>query len=490
MADRLKVLMVTAEAVPFIKTGGLADVAGSLPHALAAQDIDVRLVLPHYKTIDATRFRTQDIAQLYIPFDDDVHLTAIQQVTDNKLPPANNQADVPVYFIDAPHYFGEDKPYGYDDDILRFGFFVRACLELPGLLEWQPDIIHCHDWHTGLLPVYLSTRRRQYPALAATKTVFTIHNLAYQGESHSSYLPRLGLDPSLFNYHQLEFYGKINPMKGGLVFADTLTAVSPGYAHEIQTAEYGAGLEGLLQNRAGVLHGILNGIDYSEWNPRHDPHLAQNYGPEDSKGKAQCKRDLLSQMGLAIPGRKKVPVIGMVSRLSAQKGFDLVADALESLVQMGCYFVLLGSGEPQFMQLFQELEQRFPRAVACRLDTFDNALAHKIYAGSDLFLMPSHYEPCGLAQMISLAYGTIPIVRATGGLADTVHEFDATTGIGNGFVFEPYTASALTEVVQRAVTCYKGKAWPQLMQNGFACDFSWNTSARQYAQLYGSMLSS
>lgn len=476
MPQGLKVLMVAAEAVPFVKTGGLADVAGSLPHALAAQNIDARLVLPHYRAIDEAQFPLRPLETLHLPFDGLVHRATIYSVE----PPT----DVPVYFVDAPPYFQRDKPYGYEDDILRFGFFSRICLELSARLGWVPDIIHCHDWHTGLLPVYLATQRPHYPQLSHTKTVFTIHNLAYQGERDKAYLPRLGLDPTLFNYHQLEFYGKINPMKGGLVFADALTAVSQGYAEEIQTPEYGAGLEGVAQARTGVLHGILNGIDYAEWNPRRDTYITQPFGPDDSAGKAGCKRDLLREVGLPPTGRNKVPVIGMVSRLSAQKGFDLIATALEPMLELGCYFVLLGSGEPQYIKSMQQLQARFPQSVACSLGHFDNALAHKIYAGSDFFLMPSHYEPCGLAQMISLAYGTVPIVRATGGLADTVHEFDPKSGIGNGFAFRPYSATALLAAVTRAVACYKTKAWPQLLINAYACDFSWDASARQYAQLY------
>lgn len=486
--------MVAAEAVPFIKTGGLADVVGSLPEALARQNVDVRIALPHYPAIDVAKFPVRTIGTSVVHFDGTERAATVYRALSPGLPsgaPASGAAspaapEVPVYLIDAPRYFQRIRLYGYQDDVLRFGFFSRVCLELPLLLDWQPDIIHCHDWHTGFLPVFVRERPDIPSATAAAKTVFTIHNLAYQGEAHRNCLPRLGLDWSLFNYHQLEFYGKLNSLKGGLVFADMVTTVSQAYADEIQTKAYGAGLEDVLKERADSLRGILNGIDYSEWNPCHDEHLAQPFGPDNFAGKAVCKRDLLRSVGL--PESDRVPVLGMVSRLSAQKGLDLTAEAVEALVAMGCYFVLLGSGEEQYARLFRQLQQRFPQSIACSLGKFNNELAHKVYAGCDMFLMPSHYEPCGLAQMISLAYGTIPVVRATGGLADTVHEFDVRTGQGNGFVFKEYTATALTAAVARAVETYQSPAWPQLIRNAFACDFSWHTSARQYIQLYREML--
>lgn len=474
MPGPLKILMVAAEAVPFVKTGGLADVIGSLPAALRRHDCDVRVAIPRYAGIASDLVTAAPLASQTIDFEGQLQNATIHRAT----------ADgVPFYLIDAPQYYNRQRLYGFEDDALRFGFFCRACLDLPQAVGWQPDVIHCHDWHAALLPVY---QHLAAPARAAT--VFTVHNLAYQGVTAAAYMPRLGLPWELFNYHQLEFYGQLNPMKGGLVFADALTTVSRGYAAEITTAEYGAGLNGVLRERADHLAGILNGIDYARWNPRTDPHLTAHYGPDDLAGKAACKRDLLQRLGLPLPGNKPMPVIGIVSRLSEQKGFDLVERALEAIVAMGCYLVVLGSGSEHFMRLFAAMQRRYPRAIACELGRFNNELAHRIYAGSDIFLMPSHYEPCGLGQMIALAYGTVPVVRATGGLADTVHEFDVLTGEGNGFVFHDYTAPALIEAVRRAVDCYRGPGWNRLVANTFACDFSWDQSALQYIGLYESLL--
>lgn len=458
----LRVLMVASEGVPFAKTGGLADVVGSLPQALRQlneNDLDVRVVLPRYRSVNAP---ARDLGVLRVPFDGINQLAVLQQA----------EYSVPTYFIDAPQYFDRAQFYGYPDDILRFGFFCRAALQMLEHLDWRPDIIHCHDWHTGLLPVY--ARR------SAFKTVYSIHNLVYQGSADASFLPRLGLDWSLYNLHELEFYGQLNPMKGGLVFADALTTVSPTYAAEIQTPEYGAKLEGVLRARRSDLHGIINGLDYAAWNPRDDPYLAHHFGPDNLGGKKKCKLDLLARVGLPLDDADK-PLIGMVSRLSSQKGCDLLADALAPLLALGCRLVVLGAGDAYYTRLFKVLGQRSPDA-AFVLDSYDEALAHQIYAGSDFFLMPSRYEPCGLSQMISLAYGTVPIVRETGGLADTVGEFDGTAG--NGFVFKPYRAAALIEAVERALACYHSPQWNQLRENAFRCDFSWDRSAREYSALY------
>ena len=464
MSRTIRVLMAASEAVPFAKTGGLADVIGSLPQALEnLGDLDVRVVLPRYQTIDAP---ARDLGVLRVPFDDARQLAVLQEYC------SAGQYSVPTYFIDAPQYFDRAQLYGYPDDILRFGFLCRAALEIPKLLDWQPDIIHCHDWHTGLLPVYARH--------SAFKTIYSIHNLVYQGCADASFLPRLGLDWSLYNLQELEFYGQINPMKGGLVFADALTTVSPTYAREIQTAEQGAKLEGVLRARRDDLSGILNGLNYAAWNPRGDPYLTHHFGPNDWEGKKNCKLDLLRRVGLPLEDADK-PLIGMVSRLSSQKGCDLLADALAPLLALGCRLVVLGAGDAYYMRLFQILGHRSPEA-AFVLDAYDEKLAHQIYAGSDFFLMPSHYEPCGLSQMISLAYGTIPIVRETGGLADTVTEFDGENG--NGFVFKPYRADALLSAVERALDCYSSPQWSKLRQNAFAADFSWHSPAEQYSRLY------
>lgn len=475
MPEPLKILMAASEVVPYIKTGGLADVIGSLPRALTEEGCDVRVVLPYYSAIERKKFPTRQLKAFSFPFDGAERIAIAHEV---------RNAAVPTYLIDAPAYFHRTKLYGEADETLRFGFFCRAVLEMLQRIGWQPDIVHCHDWHTGLLPVYLHNKLSDFPALSKLKTIFSIHNLAYQGVCEASYLARLSIDAALFNWHQLEFYGKLNPMKGGLVFADYLTTVSPTYAREIQTPEYGAGLEGVLHERRNRLVGILNGIDYEQWNPARDANLAAHYSADNLNGKAVCKRTLLQRMGLSEPGRRKLPVIGIVSRLSEQKGFDLIEEALEEILNLGCYLVVLGSGQPHYQKFFEAQQHRHPKQVACSLGQFNNELAHNIYAGSDLFLMPSHYEPCGLGQMISLAYGTAPIVRATGGLADTVKEFDPATSGGSGFVFEEYTAAALLLAVQRAIACYKSKSWPRLLRNTFDCDFSWHASAKQYMELY------
>ncbi|HEX8834408.1 MAG TPA: glycogen synthase, partial [Abditibacteriaceae bacterium] len=371
------------------------------------------------------------------------------------------------------------------------GYFCRAAIEmlrLPNLLKWQPDIVHCHDWHCGLLPAYLKTVYADDAALQSLKTVFTIHNLAYQGLAPKENLPLLGFDWSLFNSRQLEYYDQINPMKAGLVFADEITTVSVQYAREVQTPEYGEGLEGVLHERKAALHGIVNGIDYSQWSPLHDTYLCTNYSATKPANKAKCKRELLRRIGLATTSRKRIPVVGMVSRLSSQKGFDLVAEALESMLEMGCLFVLLGTGDEKYVRLFENLGQQFPQSTSINLGSYNEELAHHIYAGSDFFLMPSLYEPCGLGQMIALAYGTVPIVRATGGLADSVHEWNPQTGSGNGFVFEKFSADAMLDAVRRAISAYHSKEWPALVQNTFACDFSWDVSAERYQDLYASLI--
>jgi len=485
----LKVLFVASEAVPLVKTGGLADVIGSLPEAIARCGVDARVMLPRYATLEATHLAIESIGTLSADLLPGITLDA--PATLQRAYVHNGDTSTVFYLIDAPQFFNRPELYGYDDDILRFGYFNRACLAALPLIEasdgWRPDIIHGHDWHTGLLPAFLRTVPELAETARTTKTIFTIHNLAYQGLADKQWVQRLGLDWSLFNYHQLEYYDRLNPLKSGLVFSDAITTVSEGYAEEIQTPEYGAGLEGVLQEHAHVLYGIVNGIDYTQWTPRHDPALAANYEAGNPNGKADCKHDLLKAVELTTNSDDDQPVIGIVSRLSSQKGFDLVAAAMEPLLDLGCKLVVLGAGDDYYMRLFEELGRKFPQRTAFVLGQRNEVLAHKIYAGSDLFLMPSHYEPCGLSQMISLAYGTIPIVRETGGLADTVHEFDASSGLGNGFVFKKYNTVALIDAVRRAVSCYHSPAWPQLMSNAFACDFSWDVSALRYAELYRSV---
>lgn len=472
----MQVLFAAAEAVPFCKTGGLADVAGSLPAALAAHAVDARVIVPHYRNTDSTGYTLEAIADLSLPFDGRLQYATLLRATQNSALKTQH------YLLDAPQYFDRARLYGYDDDILRFGFFCRATLRALHALDekenFKPQILHCHDWHTGLLPAYA----KSLGMARGAKIVFTIHNLVYQGLADFSTLERLGLPEFLFNHHQLEFYGKVNPLKAGLVFSDAITTVSPTYAREIQTPQHGAGLEGVLAEHAHQLHGIINGIDYGEWNPATDKYLAAPFEAANWENKKLCKADLQQTVGLPrLPG---TPLIGVVSRLSSQKGFDLVLTALEHILAQGCQLVLLGDGDDYYKTQFHKLGLRYPTQTAFVMGGHNEPLAHQIYAGSDLFLMPSQYEPCGLSQMISLAYGTIPIVRSTGGLADTIHQFDSSTHTGNGFVFHEYNTAAMLGAIRRAIECYHSPHWPQLVQNAFACDFSWDVSARDYTQLY------
>jgi starch synthase len=485
----LNVLMVASEMAPFAKTGGLADVVGSLPRALRHQGVEARVVLPHYSSINTNDRAVVSLGVIHVPFDGEVHLAEVQQlVSDDTRSGIADEAT--VYLLECPRCFRRPQLYGYSDDILRFGFFCRAVLEMlrnPRLLRWKPDVIHCHDWHTGLLPAYHRTALKEEPRLQDIKTAFSIHNLAYQGLAPKENLPRLGLDWSTYTVAGLEYFDMINPLKAGLVYSDALVAVSRRYAREIQTPEYGEGLEGVLKERSGVLHGIINGIDYDEWNPRQDPFIAAPYGNGGTlAGKARCKAALLERIGLQKHADK--PLLGIVSRLSSQKGLDLVAEALPALVARGCTLVLLGSGDTSYLQLFNRLGKTYSDRVSTNLGAFDEELAHAIYAGADFFLMPSRYEPCGLGQMIALAYGTIPIVRATGGLADTVREWNAETRCGNGFLFEEYSATGMLQAVDRALSACGSTAWSSLVANALAEDFSWDVSALRYKELYAKLL--
>lgn len=471
----LKILQVAGEVYPFAKTGGLADVVGALPKSLARLGHDVRVVMPKYQQVTEEKFPSKPVAtDLFFPLGSDYQSATIRQWTGSD--------KVPTYFVDAPEFFDRAQLYGHSDDPLRFIAFTRAALEMTKALDWRPDVIHCHDWHAGLLPVYVKTLYAQ--ELPHTATVFTIHNLAYQGTFSKDVFPITGLDWSLFNYRQLEFFDQLNFLKAGLVFADVLNTVSEKYAQEIQTPEYGERLEGLLIERRNRLLGVLNGIDYAEWNPATDSHIAAPYSPEAMMGKAKNKTALQERCGLKSTGRKRVPLIGVVSRLSGQKGFDLVAEAIDNIMALDVQMVVLGAGDDYYTNLFRNIGERYAGQVSVNF-RFDEQLAHQIYAGSDLFLMPSRYEPCGLGQLISLKYGTIPVVRSTGGLADTIQEFNPESGTGNGFSFTEYSSRVLTDTVQRAVKAYRTlSAWKKVVGNALACDFSWDASAQKYVDLY------
>lgn len=488
----MKILIVSPEIHPFAKTGGLADVAGALPLELEKLGHDVRVVMPRYAAVDEERFNL-------LPILDDirVRLGASEYVADIKRTTIP-ESSVPAYFVENPDFFDRaglyvdpDAGAEYPDNALRFGFFCKAVLWLLKGLDWTPDVIHCNDWQTALIPVLLRTdpEMRADPVLPKVRTLFTIHNLAYQGLFPRPAAQDLGIGDDLMHPAALEFYGGLNLLKGGIVFADRLSTVSRRYAEEILTHEYGCGLEGILQVHRGRLTGILNGIDTGVWNPETDPLIPHHYSARDLSGKARCKAALQSELGL--PESPGTPLVGIISRLDPQKGFDLIAQVVDEMLAGDVQLVLLGTGLPAYHELFSAVAQRHPGKAAVRL-RFDNALAHRIEAGSDLFLMPSRYEPCGLNQLYSLRYGTIPVVRRTGGLADSIT--DATpeaivAGTGTGFVFEEYSPAALGRALDRALSCYRKKDdWSRLIQNAMAQDFSWKASARQYEQLYQSML--
>jgi len=482
VSDALRVCYCTSEAVPFAKTGGLADVAGALPRALAEIGCDVRVVLPGYRSIDRAKSGFLLIGEAAVPLGRD---PVSVQFFEGRLP----GSAVPVYLVASTRFFDRGGLYGeagadYADNLERFTVFCRGVLALLHHLAWPAQVLHCQDWQTALLPVWLRLEPRD-PILTATSTLLTIHNLAYQGLFPAGLLPLTGLRPEFFTPRGIEFYGKINLLKGGLVTADLLSTVSEQYAREIQTEEFGCGLEGVLRERARDLVGILNGVDYSAWDPAHDPLIPARYTPEDLTGKGVCKADL--QRALDLAPDPKTPLIGMITRLADQKGLDLVAATLEVILGLGAEFALLGAGDPAYQTLFKEMGKRYRGRAGVTLG-FDEGLAHRIEAGADMFLMPSRYEPSGLNQLYSLRYGTVPVVRKTGGLADTVVDAEGealTRGTANGFVFDAYTPDALLRTVIRALAAFRTPAeWRRLQAVGMRQDFSWERSASRYVSAY------
>lgn len=486
----MNVLFATAEAVPFCKTGGLGDVCGSLPTELVSRGIRPTIVLPGFRqALESGRPIERTGIEFEVPI-------AGRAVAGSLLKSYLPNSEVPVYLVEQPGYFDRPGLYGegggeYKDNCERFVFFNRAVLEAIELVAPDTQVVHAHDWTTGLLPVYLKTLAGRNVAYDQIASLFTIHNLAYQGAFWHWDMELTGLDWKYFNWQQMEFYGQLNFMKSALVFADALSTVSPTYAKEIQHQEHGCGLDGVLQDRSRDLFGVLNGCDYSVWNPETDPHIAKQYSADDFvAGKAECKRALQEELGL--PQRPEVPLISIVGRLADQKGFDLIAPLIPQFAQRGAVqWAILGTGEPKYHQLLADLAERYPEQLAVRLE-FSNPLAHRLEAGGDLFLMPSRYEPCGLNQMYSLRYGTVPVVRATGGLADTIT--DATdhtlaTGTANGFSFVEYTADALAGTIERALSLYRTPdAWRRLVRTGMNQDWSWQSSAEQYRRVYGETL--
>ena len=481
---KLKILLVSTEVYPFAKTGGLGDVSGALPPALKKLGHDIRVIMPKYP---CTAKAGQEIKPLKI----DLKLSGFNEK--GALFKSELAGEVPVYLINHNGYFNRKHLYGepgtdYPDSVERFSFFSQAILEAVKCLDFRPDIIHCNDWHTGLIPVYLKSLYLKDPWFSQTKTFFSVHNLGYQGNFPHSHLKVTGLDDSLFTEEGIEFYGQISFLKGGLMFSDTLSTVSPTYSQEIQTPDLGFGMQGILLKRSDSLHGILNGIDETVWNPKIDPLIQANYGPKSLSKKKQCREDLIRTFSLRL--NKKTPILCMITRLSQQKGIDLIIEAREMLDKLDIALVILGTGSNEYESFFQQWGRDRPDNIATALK-FDESLGHRILAGSDMLLMPSLYEPCGLTQMYALKYGTVPIVRSVGGLKDSIQEFSDKTGKGTGFKFKAPQAKFFLKSLQKALSCFhQTQTWKKLMLNGMAKDNSWEFAAKKYSRLYQKTLRS
>jgi len=474
-------LMAASEAVPFAKTGGLADVCGALPVELARLGHQPALILPAYRQI---RYSGLPITPMGIDFIVPIGSKTVSgHLLQSRLP----GTDVPVYFVQQDHYFDREELYrlngkDYTDNCERFVFFSRAVLEAIRLLELQVDIIHVNDWQTGLVPAFLKIEYRGLPRYRNTASLFTIHNMAYQGQFWHWDMLLTGLDWKYFNWHQMEYFGKLNLLKTGLAFADAVSTVSERYAQEVLTPEFGERLDPILRERRDHLFGILNGIDYQEMDPATSPYLVANYDADHLDRRSENKLALQREANL--PQDPTKPLIGMVSRLSDQKGFDLLAEVLDHVLDLDLQFVILGTGEQHYHEMLLKIAQAYPRKAAVFL-TFNAALTHKIHAGADMYLMPSRIEPCGTGQMIAMRYGSVPIVRATGGLADTVQNYDLRTGTGNGFVIEKHDRWALFAAIVRALEHYRdAERWRALQRKNMMMDFSWAASARKYVALY------
>ena len=473
----MRILFVAPEGVPFSKTGGLGDVVGGLPKELAALGHEVAVFLPLYR---GTKIQPTVVhASLSVPVGRELRFPSVVG--------GFTEEGVRYDFLDDPEFFDRETLYGgpsgdYPDNAERFAEFSRAALEYAKLV-WRPDVIHCHDWQTALVPIFKQSLYAADPLLAPIPTILTIHNLGYQGLFERGVLARVGLPESLFSIEGMEFYGRVNFLKGAILASDWLTTVSRRYAEEIQTEEYGCGLEGVIRKRSDRLVGILNGVDYSAWNPETDPFILARYSASDLSGKQVCKHNLLEEFGLPA-GRLDRLVVGLISRFVDQKGFDLIVEAAEEILAENLQIVALGTGMPEYEEFFRDLAARYPQQVAVRIN-YDNGLAHKIEAGADLFLMPSRYEPCGLNQIYSLRYGTLPLVRATGGLDDTVEPYDPRTGEGTGFKFSDYTSEALLACLRQALAVWGDfAAWRRLQVRAMSRDFSWRASAARYVSLY------
>jgi starch synthase len=485
--QKLKILIAAAEVVPFAKTGGLADVTGALPKALKKAGHDVRVVMPLYRQVseekcgvkinDTGRSVEVDIALFK-------HTGVIKEST---LP----GTDIPVYFIDNVEFFHREELYRtpqgeYWDNAERFMFFSRAVVEMVRIIDWMPDVINCNDWHTGLIPVYLKTIYAWDQIYKDVATVYSIHNIAYQGYAGSDKLLHAGFGWDLYTTDKMEYYSGISFMKGGIVYSDVINTVSENYKKELETPEFGYNMEGVLKSRNDDFYGVVNGIDYDVWNPETDKLLNVNYNLDSVHLKEEVKKKLLSDAGLKYV--ENVPLLGLVTRLDGQKGLDFIAAVIDDLMRMNLQFVVLGTGEQWYHDMLSSHMRSFPQKMAVMLK-FDNKLAHEIYAGSDMFLMPSKYEPCGLGQLISLKYGTVPIARATGGLVDTVAQYNFKTKQGTGFLFHGYNPADFLQAIRIACDTYKNRTvWGRLVENGMKQDFSWEHAAGEYLKIYNTAI--
>ena len=469
----MRVAILSSEVVPFAKTGGLADVAGALPKALREHNVDAVVVLPLYDQIDRKLISDEVIENVPVQWRGRVRPTKVYK---------SDAAGAPAYLIDAPEYFARNSIYGFGDDHERFAFFSRASLALFKHLDWQPDVIHNNDWPCGFAAIELRARRRYDEFYKPTRTLFSIHNIAYQGAFDPNDLWWLGFgDPP--ERDDFMFKNAASALKAGLVASDALSTVSRRYAEEIQTPEQGNGLDWLLRARRDRFVGVTNGVDYELWNPATDPHIAAHFSLSDLSGKAECKLDLLRRFDL--PQDPSRPIIAIISRLVAQKGYDLIREIAHQITQTGAFFIALGAGAREYEDFLQSWHDRYPREVGIYKGYAGEPLAHQIEAGADMFLMPSLYEPCGLNQMYSMRYGTVPIVRATGGLDDTVQNYDPRAGKGNGFKFQEYRGPALLEKIREALYFYgKPEAWQKIQRNGMMMDNSWSAAAQKYIEIY------
>ena len=475
-----KILFVSSESVPFAKTGGLADVTGSLPKALASLGAEVRVIIPMYKCVS-------EVEGLDLTKETSIKKSDFLGGTYGFDVYSVKQDGVTTYFIDNKKLFNRDGLYGtskgdHPDNGIRFSFFSKAVLAALRELSFKPDVIHCNDWQTALIPFYLRFRLKEDNYFNGIKTLFTIHNIAYQGIFSRKITEKIDVPERFFNMEDLEFYGRINFMKFGILYSDAVSTVSRSYAKEIMTPEYGAGLDRLVRKKKNSLYGILNGVDYSIWSPKNDKHIKENYDTNSVEKKQICKKDLIEYTGLAVS--TNTPLLGSVTRLAEQKGMDLLAGIAGRLVDLGTGLIVLGQGSERYNKMFRTLADEFPGNIYVCND-FNDELAHKIEAGCDMFVMPSRYEPCGLNQMYSLKYGTIPIVRATGGLDDIIVDVDEDREKGNGFKFQSAEKDAFYDAIERALRNYKDKdEWDKLVKRAMGYDFSWARSAEEYLELY------